>query len=72
MGAPRALAELFQARALDQPARILVRWAEEDATGEGRLLLWDRNWTVVEQDPPAGTAVTEDQTIILRSKKDDE
>jgi ABC-type glycerol-3-phosphate transport system substrate-binding protein len=50
----------------------LYNLAEEDATGQGRLLLWDRNWTVVSQDPPAGTVVTEDRTIILRSKKDDE
>jgi hypothetical protein len=50
----------------------LYNLAEEDATGEGRLLLFDRNWTVVEQEPVAGTMVNEDQTIILRSKKDDE
>jgi hypothetical protein len=27
-GAPRALAELFNGRELDQPARILIRWAD--------------------------------------------
>lgn len=42
---------------------------EEDATGQGRLLLFDRNWVVVSQDPPAGTMVSETQTITLRSKK---
>jgi beta-lactam-binding protein with PASTA domain len=45
---------------------------EEDATGQGRALIVDRNWTVVEQDPPAGTKVSENQTITLRSKKDGE
>jgi len=45
---------------------------EEDATGEGRMLLFDRNWTVVKQDPPAGTMVNADERILLRSKKDDE
>lgn len=45
---------------------------EEDATGQGRLLLYDRNWVVVSQDPPAGTAVSEDTTITLRAKMDDE
>lgn len=45
---------------------------EQDATGQGRALLYDRNWTVVEQDPPAGTRVSEDETITLRSKKDGE
>jgi hypothetical protein len=47
----------------------LYNLSEEDATGQGRLLLWDRNWVVVEQDPPAGTMVAEDQTIVLKSKK---
>lgn len=28
-GAPRALAELLRARQLDQPARILIRWADD-------------------------------------------
>jgi hypothetical protein len=50
----------------------LYALAEEDATGQGRLLLWDRNWTVVSQDPPAGTNVSSDQTITLHAKKDDE
>jgi hypothetical protein len=45
---------------------------EEDSTGQGRILLWDRNWTVVRQDPPAGTKVSEDDTITLYSKKDGE
>jgi PASTA domain len=47
----------------------LYNLAEEDATGQGRMLLFDRNWFVVTQDPPAGTLVNEDQTITLRSKK---
>jgi len=50
----------------------LYNLAEEDATGQGRLLLYDRNWTVVQQDPPAGTHVNDDTTITLRSKKDGE
>ena len=45
---------------------------EEDATGQGRALIMDRNWTVVEQSPAAGTRVSEDETILLKSKKDDE
>lgn len=50
----------------------LYNLSEEDATGQDRMLLYDRNWTVVSQDPPAGTLVSEDQTITLRSRKDDE
>lgn len=45
---------------------------EEDATGQGRMLLWDRNWVVVDQSPPAGSTVSEDTTITLFSKKDGE
>ena len=47
----------------------LYNLSEEDATGQDRFMLVDRNWVVVEQTPPAGSAVNEDATIILRSKK---
>jgi hypothetical protein len=47
----------------------LYSLSEEDATGQGRMMILDRGWVVVEQDPPAGTRVNEDTTIILRSKK---
>lgn len=43
--------------------------AEEDATGQGRMLVYDRNWVVVSQDPAAGTAVPQSDKILLRSKK---
>ncbi|MBC6446817.1 PASTA domain-containing protein [Actinokineospora xionganensis] len=42
---------------------------EEDATGQGRLLVSDRNWVVVEQVPAAGTMVAKTEKILLRSKK---
>jgi PASTA domain len=45
---------------------------EQDCTGQDRFLLWDRNWVVVSQDPPAGSVVNEDATITLCSKKDGE
>lgn len=47
----------------------LYMLAEEDATGQGRMLLLDRNWEVVSQSPAAGKCVKEDTTITLRSKK---
>ncbi len=50
----------------------LYNLAEEDATGQGRMLIVDRNWTVVSQSPKAGAKVNEDTTIVLRSKKDGE
>jgi hypothetical protein len=45
---------------------------EKDCTGQGRMLLFDRNWEVVRTDPPAGTHVGEDTTIIICSKKQGE
>ena len=42
---------------------------EEDATGEGRMLLYDRNWVVVSQSVPAGTSAATTTTITLYSKK---
>jgi hypothetical protein len=45
---------------------------ERDCSGQGRLLLWDRNWVVQEQDPPAGTSASVDHTITLCSVKEGE
>jgi hypothetical protein len=42
---------------------------ERDCTGQDRLLLWDRNWVVVEQDPPGGSSASEDTVVTLCSKK---
>ena len=50
----------------------LYNLAEEDASGQGRALLFDRNWTVVSQSPQPGSRVAEDTVITLRSKKDGE
>jgi hypothetical protein len=47
----------------------LYNLRERDATGQGRLLIWDRNWVVVRQTPPAGRRVTPDTVITLYSKK---
>ncbi len=46
--------------------------SEEDASGEVRPILYDRNWTVVSQSPKAGTDASLDRTIVLRAKKDGE
>ena len=50
----------------------LYMLAERDASGQGRLLLYDRNWTVVRQSPKPGARVSEERTITLYSIKDDE
>ena len=42
---------------------------EEDATGQGRLLVNDRNWVVVTQSPEGGATAAVDSKIVLRSKK---
>jgi hypothetical protein len=47
----------------------LYNLREEDATGQGRLLIWDRNWVVVRQTPPAGRRVRPETVITLFSKK---
>jgi hypothetical protein len=45
---------------------------EEDATGKGRMLILDRNWTTVRQRPRAGECVSEDTAIMLYAVKDEE
>ena len=47
----------------------LYNLREEDATGKGRLLLWDRNWVVVRQTPPPGRRVRPETVVTLFSKK---
>lgn len=42
---------------------------EEDATGQGRQLVWDRNWEVVSQSVAGGTTASIDTAITLSSKK---
>ena len=45
---------------------------EQDCSGQDRVLIWDRNWTVVEQDPAGGTQASVDDTVTLCSVKDGE
>jgi hypothetical protein len=44
---------------------------DQDASGQGRLQILDRNWTVCSQDPEPGTHPT-DTPVILYAVKDDE
>ncbi|GAA3241762.1 PASTA domain-containing protein [Actinocorallia longicatena] len=47
-----------------------VKLREHDATGQGRLLIWDRNWVVVSQTPAPGTRVDPEHTkVTLNSRK---
>lgn len=45
------------------------RLRERDCTGQGRLLLLDRNWRVVRQTPQAGRRVRTSRAITLCSVK---
>jgi hypothetical protein len=36
----------------------------EDASGEGRRQIWDRNWVVVDQSPAPGTPIGEGDAIL--------
>ncbi|NEA67517.1 PASTA domain-containing protein [Streptomyces sp. SID12488] len=44
---------------------------DQDASGQGRLQVLDRNWTVCSQDPDPGTHPT-DTPVTLYAVKDDE
>jgi hypothetical protein len=47
----------------------LYNLREHDGSGQNRLLIWDRNWTTIAQDPPAGTLVSPDAVITLTAVK---
>lgn len=47
----------------------LYNLREHDGSGEGRMLVWDRNWETISQDPPAGTTVSPDTVITLTAVK---
>jgi hypothetical protein len=47
----------------------LYRLLEEDVTGQGRLLVLDRNWTTIAQSADAGAIVPCDTEITLLAKK---
>jgi len=47
----------------------LYNLREVDGTGQGRMLVLDRNWVQVGQDPPAGARVPADAVITLTAVK---
>jgi beta-lactam-binding protein with PASTA domain len=42
---------------------------EKDVTGQGRMLVYDRNWEVVSQSVDAGTQAATDAPVTLYSRK---
>ena len=48
----------------------LYMLAEEDASGRGRMLLYDRNWTVVRQSPASGARIeTHDHPLLSQGRR---
>ncbi|MEI7889564.1 MAG: PASTA domain-containing protein [Actinomycetes bacterium] len=66
---PNVVGHNHQAAQDTMQAAGLFMLDEVDASGRGRMLVWDRNWVVVSQDPPGGRCVSENTTITLSSKK---
>lgn len=44
----------------------------EDATGDGRRQLWDRNWIVVAQEPEPGVSIGENEAVLYVVKTDED
>lgn len=44
----------------------------EDATGDGRRQIWDRNWIVVAQDPEPGAGIGENEAVLYVVKNDED
>jgi beta-lactam-binding protein with PASTA domain len=66
---PDVVGENHQVAQDTMQAAGFFKLLEEDATGQHRMLINDRNWVVVSQQPKAGSRVPLDTTVTLRSKK---
>lgn len=66
---PNVVGRNHQAAQDTLQAAGFLKLLEEDATGQNRLLINDRNWVVVSQRPKAGSRVPLGTTVTLRSKK---
>ncbi|MGI5170690.1 PASTA domain-containing protein [Spirillospora sp. CA-253888] len=66
---PNVVGKNHQQAQNDLQAAGFFALTEEDATGQGRMLVWDRSWVVVRQSPRAGTKASTNTTITLSSKK---
>ncbi|MBK3520288.1 DUF3761 domain-containing protein [Streptomyces sp. MBT70] len=50
----------------------IVHLDSTDATGQGRMQLWDRNWTVCAQTPAADATMSTDDTLTFDTVKSSE
>lgn len=62
--------DLQLAQDLVQEAGIFFS-RSEDATGQDRSQVMDRNWTVVAAEPPAGTPIGEDEAVFYVVKDEE-
>lgn len=66
---PNVVGMIHQTAQDTMQAAGLYRLREEDATGQGRVLVADRNWTTTAQSVPAGQVVDCTTEILLSAKK---
>jgi beta-lactam-binding protein with PASTA domain len=69
---PNVIGMDHQAAQNRMQAAGLYNLRERDGTGQGRLLLWDRNWVVIDQRPVPGSRADETAKVTLVSVKDGE
>lgn len=62
----------LQAAQDDAQAKGFYDLDSHDASGQGRQQLWDRNWTVCDQTPAAGSTAPADVKIDMGAVKTDE
>ncbi|MFD1148398.1 PASTA domain-containing protein [Saccharothrix hoggarensis] len=66
---PHVVGMVHQTAQDTMQAAGLYRLREVDATGQGRVLALDRNWTTTAQTPAAGQVVPCDTEVLLSAKK---
>jgi beta-lactam-binding protein with PASTA domain len=66
---PDVVGMVHQAAQDTMQAAGLYRLREQDSTGQGRVLVVDRNWTTTAQSVAAGQVVDCDTEVLLSAKK---
>jgi hypothetical protein len=66
---PNVVSLVHQTAQDTMQASGLYMLTEEDATGQGRMLVLDRNWVTTAQSVPAGQVLDCNTTIKLSAKK---
>jgi hypothetical protein len=66
---PNVVGMIHQTAQDTMQAAGLYKLREQDATGQGRVLALDRNWTTTAQTPAAGQVIPCDTEVLLSAKK---